>query len=197
MHEKKREKEMTRDLQAPPTVLRIFLIMFKLGALTFGGGWSVIAQMQQDIVEKRGWLTSEELMDLAVVGRSLPGIMVINTATQVGYHLLGIPGALAAIIGTALPSMLIIMAITLGYQKFRDNVIVAKALNGVRAAVLPILLTAVLTMKATALKNRKSYVVAGVSLLFCLFAPVSDIWVIIGGVIVGMLWMGGDDHAVS
>lgn len=179
------------------TLLELFLIMFKLGALTFGGGWSVIAQMQQDLVEKRRWLTSEELMDLAVVGRSLPGIMVINTATQVGYHLLGVPGAIAAILGTALPSMLIIMVITMFYQKFRDNIYVAKALNGVRAAVLPILLTAVITMKKTSLKNWKSYVVAGVSLLFCLFAPISDIWVIVAGVFVGLLWMGGDDHAVS
>lgn len=181
----------------PLSVLRLFFVMFKIGAFTFGGGWSVVAQMQQDLVEKRGWMGSEELTDLAVVGRSLPGIMVINTAALAGYHLLGIPGALAAIFGTALPSMFIICAITLCYQKFRDNAYVAKALNGVRAAVIPILFTAILTMKESALKHRGGYVLTALSFLVCAFAPVSDLWVIVVGAVIGFLWLGGKGDAVS
>lgn len=193
----KKEWKKKEQTGSPLSALRLFFVMFKIGALTFGGGWSVVAQMQQDLVEKRGWIGSEELMDLAVVGRSLPGIMVINTAALAGYHLLGIPGALAAIFGTALPSMLIICVITLCYQKFRDNLYVAKALNGVRAAVIPILITAILTMKETAFKHRAGYVLAAVSFLVCAFAPVSDLWVIVAGAVIGFLWLGGGDDAVS
>lgn len=179
------------------SVFWLFLVMFKIGALTFGGGWSVVAQMQQDLVEKKGWMNSEELMDLAVVGRSLPGIMVINTAALAGYHLLGIPGALAAIFGTALPSMLIICIITMCYQRFRDNMYVAKALNGVRAAVIPILITAIRTMKETAFRHRAGYVLAALSFLVCAFAPISDLWVIVAGAVVGFIWLGGKGDAVS
>jgi chromate transporter len=183
--------------KVPLSGWRLFGIMFKLGALTFGGGWSIIAQMQQELVERYGWLTSEELVDLALVGRSLPGIMVINTATLVGYHLKGIRGACLAIIGTSLPSMIIICVITFFYQKFRDNIYVAKALNGVRAVVLPIILSAAVTMKETALKNKLSYAIAAGALLICLFVPISNMWVVIGGAVIGLLWMGGKEDAVS
>ena len=201
--EQRKSKDPKKQEKNEASVCGLFFIMFKLGALTFGGGWSVVAQMQQDLVEKRGWLTSEELMDLATVGRSLPGIMVINTATLVGYHLQGVRGALAAILGTSLPSMIIICIITLFYQKFRDNVYVARALNGVRAAVLPILFSAVLTMKKTALKDRFGWILAFASLAVCLFAPVSDLWVVVAGAVIGFVWMGkeaekgGGDHVVS
>ena len=66
------------------------LVMLKIGLFTFGGGWSIVAQMQKEFVEKRGWLGEEELLDIVAIGRSFPGIMVVNTAVMLGYRIGGV-----------------------------------------------------------------------------------------------------------
>ena len=88
--------------------LQILLFFCKIGCFTFGGGWSIVAQMQQEFVEKRGWITEEELLDFTSVARSLPGIMIANTSLIFGYHMAGVPGALAAVVGITIPSVVII-----------------------------------------------------------------------------------------
>ncbi len=69
--------------------VELTLTMLKIGLFTFGGGWSIVAQMQKEFVEKRGWLTAEELLDIVAMGRSFPGIMVVNTSVMLGYTLGG------------------------------------------------------------------------------------------------------------
>ena len=112
---------------------------FLLGCYTFGGGWSIVAQMQKMYVIREKTLTQEELLDITSVGRSLPGTMIGNVACLYGYHVAGVLGALACIFGMILPPMIILSAITFFYPKFRDNVYVARAMVGVRAAVVPML----------------------------------------------------------
>ena len=76
----------------------LFWQFFKIGCYTFGGGWSIVAQMQKEYVEKRGWLTEEDLLDITSVGRSLPGLMIGNVSYLFGYHVAGFPGAVACVI---------------------------------------------------------------------------------------------------
>ena len=85
---KKQQWERTLDL---------FKVFFKFGCFTFGGGWSIVAQIQKEYVEKKHWITDEELLDFTSVGRSLPGLMIGNTSVLFGYHAAGIPGAMAAL----------------------------------------------------------------------------------------------------
>lgn len=95
----------------------LFLYFAKIGCFTFGGGWSIIAQMQEEFINKRHTLTEEELLDITSVAKSLPGIMITNISVIFGYRTAGIPGAVMATLGMATPSVAILTVVTMLYQR--------------------------------------------------------------------------------
>ena len=115
----------------------IFRNFFRFGCFTFGGGWSIVAQIQKEYVEKKKWITAEELLDFTSVGRSLPGLMIGNASVLFGYQAAGLAGALAALFGVIVPPFLIMIGVTVIYGLVKDNPYVARAMMGVRAAVAP------------------------------------------------------------
>jgi len=165
----------------------LFFFFFRIGFFTFGGGWSIIAQMTREFVEKRKWLTNEELMDMVSVAQSLPGIMIINCSVQFGYALGGVFCAFAAALGIALPSFIVLVAVTFCYNELSQNIYVARALVGVRAAVVPIIVSATLRLRKAALVDKLSWALAVFALCICLFTNLSRIVVIIIGGIAGLL----------
>ena len=142
------------------SVLSLFVQFLKFGCFTFGGGWSIVSQMQKIYVEERGCITNEELLDLTSVGRSLPGTMIGNIALLFGYRQAGFLGALACVLGMILPPMGILMVITLFYSAFRDSYWVAAAMTGIRTAVVPIILCAALPLMKSGLTRKISVVIA-------------------------------------
>ena len=166
--------------------LELFLYFFRIGWYTFGGGWSIIAQIQRDYVEKKHYITNEELLDLTSVGKSLPGVMVGNVTLLFGYHVAGVPGALLSLLGMSIPPILILTLITYLYTWFRDNTYVARALRGVRACVVPIIFSATLKLYPAALRDWFTYVIliAGTALL--LFTDINAILIIVGAAIIGL-----------
>lgn len=167
--------------------LELFGYYFHISWFTFGGGWSIVAQMQKDFVDGRGELTAEELLDIVSVGRSLPGTMIGNVAYLFGYRQAGILGGVLATVGLVIPPMLILSVLTVGYTMFRDNIWVGKLLNGVRAAVVPIILTAALKLRKGAFPNRLCYVLCiGGCVLNAAFG-VNCVLVILLGVIAGVV----------
>ena len=130
--------------------VELTLTMLKIGLFTFGGGWSIVAQMQKEFVEKRGWLTAEELLDIVAMGRSFPGIMVVNTSVMLGYTLGGLRCALLCGFGMSFPAFVVMCLVTGCYTAVRDNVWVARAMVGVRAAVEPKILTASMGIRQSA-----------------------------------------------
>ena len=98
----------------------MFLVLLKIGALTFGGGWSVIAQMEQEFVKKRGYLSQEKLLDIITVGRSLPGIMIINIGVLFGHHVGGVLGGVLAAFAIAIPSIVTLCVVALFYGSVKD-----------------------------------------------------------------------------
>lgn len=176
-------------------VLGLFFQFMKFGLFTFGGGWSIVAQMQQEFVEKRGWITEEELLDFTSVARSLPGIMIANTSLIFGYHMAGVPGALAAVVGITIPSVVIIALVTLVYDAFRSNPFVLRALTGVRAAVIPIILSAALRLRKGALKDWIGYALAAVAAVLSILG-VNNIIIILFGVAAGLLISEAKERAM-
>lgn len=162
------------------------LYFCKIGCFTFGGGWSIVAQMQQEFVEKRGWITEEELLDFTSVARSLPGIMIGNTSLIFGYHIAGIPGAIASVVGITIPSLIIIALVTLVYDAFRSNPYVLRALVGIRAAVLPIILSAALRLRKGAFKDWLGYALAALAVVLSML-KVGTILIVVLGVVAGLL----------
>ncbi len=168
-------------------IWEMFTYFFHISWFTFGGGWSIVAQMQKDYVDEKKELTSEELLDIVSVGRSLPGTMIGNVAYLFGYRQVGVIGGVVAVVGMVLPPMLILSVLTYCYVMFKDNVWVAKLLNGVRAAVVPIILSAALKLRNGAFPNKICYgLCIGGCILNVVFG-VNCVVVILLGVLAGIL----------
>ena len=116
-------------------LIRLFLTFLKIGVTTFGGGYAMIANFQETIVEKKKWLTEDEFMEIITVAESTPGPIAINVATFVGYKKKGFLGSLFATLGVVLPSLVIIFVISLVLDQFMENVSVQYAFNGIKVAV--------------------------------------------------------------
>lgn len=95
--------------------LLIFVYFIKIGTFTFGSGWSILAQMEQEFVDKRHWITKAELLDLLAVGKSLPGIMIINITMLFGYQMAGVAGGLVAVLGVLSPAFTLTLAASAGW----------------------------------------------------------------------------------
>ena len=168
--------------------LSVFTTFLKFGCFTFGGGWSIVAQMQKEYVEKRRWLTDEELLDYTSVGRSTPGLMIGNTSILFGYHVAGIPGALAALLGITIPPVLIMLLVVFVYDRVKDNLYVSRAMTGVRAAVVPIIISALLKLLKSGLKDAFCFLVAAAALGLCLFTNMNNALIVLLGAIAGLCW---------
>ena len=116
-------------------LIDLFLTFAKIGAFTFGGGYAMIALLDHECVDKKKWITEDELSDVTVIAESTPGPIAINCATFTGYKQAGMPGAIAATVGMILPSFLIILLIATFFETLLSYTIVANAFRGIRVAV--------------------------------------------------------------
>lgn len=161
----------------------MFITFFKIGAFTFGGGFAMIPIIQNEIVDKRKWISSEEFMDAISISQASPGPIATNTSIFIGYKLKGLRGALVCMLGTILPSVFIIVIIAKFFYQFRDNAIVEKVFLGIRPAVVALILTAVYKI---AYKSHLGYDKMLVGLLVALiivFFKVSPIYLVIAGAV--------------
>ena len=167
--------------------LEIFKTFLKFGCFTFGGGWGIVAQMQKEYVEKRKWITDEELLDFASVGRSTPGLMIGNASVFFGYHVAGVPGALAALLGIVIPPVVIMLGVVFLYDLVKDNPWVSRAMMGVRAAVAPIIFSALIKLFKSGMKDWLCYLVAIAALILCLFTNVNNVLIVLFGAAAGLM----------
>lgn len=116
-------------------LLTLFWAFFKIGLFTFGGGYAMIAQVKETIVEKKKWLEEDELLHIITIAESTPGPIAINMATYIGYKKKGVLGSACATLGVVLPSLVIIFAISLFLDAFMQNVYVQYAFAGIKCAV--------------------------------------------------------------
>lgn len=165
----------------------MFLEFAKFGCFTFGGGWSIIAQMQQMYVEKRKEITSQELLDLTSVAKSLPGTMIGNVAMLYGYRVGGLWGGLAAVFGMILPPLAVIVAISYFYAAFRANLWVSAAMEGMQAAVVPIIFSAAINLVKGSMPYPPCVLLLLISVAAYLFTDLNPIFLVILGVVLGLV----------
>ena len=168
-------------------IWEVFTYFFHISWFTFGGGWSIVAQMQKDYVEQKQELTDEELLDIVSVGRSLPGTMIGNVAYLFGYRQAGILGGVLSVVGMVLPPMIILSVLTYCYVLFQENIWVAKMLNGVRAAVVPIILSAAIKLCKGAFPEKICYALCIGGCVLNLVFGVNCVLVILLGVAAGLI----------
>ena len=116
-----------------------FKTFFKIGIFTLGGGYAMIPLIEEEVVNRKQWVSKDEMLDLIAIAQSCPGVFAINIATFIGYKLRKTRGAIATTIGTALPSFLIILAIAMFFSQFKDNRYVAAMFRGIRPAVVALI----------------------------------------------------------
>ncbi|MBS6955887.1 MAG: chromate transporter [Enterocloster asparagiformis] len=124
----------------------LFLTFAKIGLFTFGGGYAMISLIENSCVEKKGWITLDEMMNITVIAESTPGPIAINCATFVGYKQAGFRGSLFATLGIVLPSFLIIYTISMFLDHFLEIAVIANAFKGIKIAVGLLILDAAVNM---------------------------------------------------
>ena len=122
--------------------LSLFFTMLKIGLFTFGGGYAMIAILENEFVSKKGWIAKDEFLDMVAISESTPGPIAINSATYIGYKLLGIRGALAATVAMCIPSFVIIFSISLFFDAFLSLKAAQYAFRGIQVCVVYLILSA-------------------------------------------------------
>ncbi len=135
-------------------LLDLFLTFSKIGLFTFGGGYAMIAMIENSCVERKGWITHDEMMNVTVIAESTPGPIAINCATFTGYKQAGIAGALAATLGMIAPSFVVIYLISVFLDDFLELTVIASAFKGIKIAVGILILDAAIIM-VKKMKKRK------------------------------------------
>jgi len=170
-------------------MLELFLTFAKIGLFTFGGGYAMVALIEDACVERKKWITHEEMMDLTVIAESTPGPIAINCATYVGYRQKGFWGSVMATLGMVAPSFTIIYLISMFLDRFLEIALIAHAFRGMKLAVGLLIVNAALNMLQ---KMKKTPLSRGIFLSTCavmalcilLSCRISSIWLILaaGGV---------------
>ncbi|MGI6037971.1 MAG: chromate transporter [Limnochordia bacterium] len=152
---------------------------FKIGAFTFGGGLAMLPLIEREVIERRGWVDKDEILDIYALSQTVPGVIAVNSAMLIGYRLRGIPGAITASIGVISPSLIIIILIAMHFDQLMANAVIAKAMDGIRAAVAALILTAAVRVCRRTIKNRATLGIALMAFLLTSFTNLNVVFIFI------------------
>lgn len=166
----------------------LFSSFLKIGMFTIGGGYAMIPLMEEELVDRRKWLTREEFLDQLALSQSMPGVLAVNMATGVGYRLRGWRGAVSAIAGNIAVPIALILLLAMLFREFGGNVWVERFFMGVRPAVVALIAAPVFRLASSAgITWRTCWIPILAALLIWLF-DVSPIFVILVAALGGFLW---------
>ena len=157
------------------TLIDLFFTFCRIGGLTFGGGYAMLPMIQKEIVEEKKWATEEEVLDYYAVGQCTPGIIAVNTATFIGYKVQGIIGAIVATLGVVFPSLIIITIIAALLKNFASYAIIQHAFSGIRVVVIALIISAILKLAKTSIKNSITLIIAILAFISVAFVNLSPI----------------------
>ncbi len=167
--------------------IKLYLAFVKIGAFTFGGGLAMMPIMQRELIEKRGWVTEEELIDYFAIGQSTPGIIAVNVATFVGYKRLGWFGGIIGTLGVVTPSWVIIMLLAGAISSVDKYPLAQKALHGINVAVAALLTSVIVKFSKKTIKNVWNAFFMLLSFVLIYFFKVQSVWIIIAALVTGSL----------
>ena len=168
---------------------QLFWSFFKIGGLTFGGGLTMLPMLERELVDKRNWVTEEELLDCYAIGQCTPGIIAVNTATFVGYKREKVAGGIIATLGMVCPSILIITVVALFLRNFIDSVWFGHAIMGVRGVVCALLVNTVINLGKKSLKSIFAWIVCAVVFVLAFFTKLPTVIIVILAAVSGIVMM--------
>lgn len=169
------------------TLIDLFFTFCRIGGLTFGGGYAMLPMIQKEIVEEKKWATEEEVLDYYAVGQCTPGIIAVNTATFIGYKVQGIIGAIVATLGVVFPSLIIITIIAALLKNFASYAIIQHAFSGIRVVVIALIISAILKLAKTSIKNYITLIIAILAFISVAFVNLSPIYIVVVAACVGLI----------
>jgi len=167
--------------------LQIFYLFTKIGIFTIGGGYAVIPLIEKDIVS-RNWLSQKELYELIAITESLPGVFATNIAALVGYKINGLKGGILAALGTIIAPFCIIILIAMFFNKFQENIWVAKAFKALRPAVIALIIAPMFSVAKANNLTLKTSIFPITALILMIVFKVSPVWIVILGCLGGFLY---------
>lgn len=170
------------------TLWQLFRTMFVLSACTFGGGFVIVSLMKKKFVEELGWLEEDEMLDITAITQSSPGALPVNASVIIGYRISGLLGSCVAVLGTIIPPMVIISIISVFYNEFRTNPVIAIALQVMRAGVAAVILDVVWNLCENVCKTRRALYIGMMVVAFAavFFFDVSAMLIILSCLAVGI-----------
>jgi chromate transporter len=165
---------------------QLFFTFFKIGLFTFGGGLAMIPFIKNEVVDKKKWITSSEMIDVIAIAESTPGVLAVNTASYVGYKIGKFWGSFFSTIAVILPSLIVIIIISLFIQDFLEIQLVKYAFYGIKAGVTILIFRAALIIFKNAPKSTFGYTLMIFAFLLTLFNIYQSIILIISGAIIGL-----------
>ncbi len=175
----------------------MFYSFFKIGAFTIGGGYAMIPLIEKEVVDKKQWIDREEFVDMLALSQSAPGPIAINTAIFVGYKMAGPVGVIFTLLGSVLPSFLIILIIAAFFTGIKDSVAVERMFKGIRPAVVALIAAPVIRMGKSAKITKKTIIIPIIATILVAFLKITAVYVIIAAAVLGIIYgrfikKGGD-----
>ena len=170
------------------TYASLFASFFKIGLVTFGGGLAMLPILKRDLVDSKGWLTEDEILDDCAIGQSTPGVIAVNVATFVGYKRGGLIGSIFSTSGIVFPSLIIISLIAAFVSNFNELAWVQKALKGINVAVSVLLVKAVFSFGKKTVFDLCTFLIAALSFVLMFAFKVQGVWIVIGSALSGWLF---------
>ena len=159
--------------------LDIFTCFAKIGAFTIGGGYAMIPIIQKEVVDKRGWISEDDFMDILAISQSAPGILAVNISIFLGHKLKGTKGSIVATLGSTLPSFTIILLIAMFFAGYQDNPTVMAIFKGIRPVVVSLIAVPMINMAKKAKLNFYTGSLTIITALLIIFMKVSPLYILL------------------
>lgn len=167
----------------------LFWSYIKITSLVIGGGYAIIAAAQEEFVRRRGWLTDDDVLEMITITQTVPGILACNSAIYIGWRINGLRGAFAALLGSILPSLVIIICIAAAISSVAEmiqNAYVQGAFRGVIACIVGMVIVTALKMRKKAVKGWFGWLIAAGCLIGMSVFGVNPAWLIVGAIVLGV-----------
>lgn len=167
---------------------KLFIIFFKIGTFTIGGGYAMVPLIEKEVVDKKKWIDRDDFLDMLALAQSAPGPIAVDVAVFVGYKVAGIPGSIVSVLGSILTAFVVLLATAVYFTGVKDNVIIGRIFNGIRPAVVALIAAPVIRLGKSAKINRKTIIIPVITVILVAFLNVNPIYVILASIVVGLLF---------
>ena len=168
--------------------LQLFWTYLKIGTFTLGGGYVMLPMIEREVVQRRGWIDSEEFLNMIALAQAAPGLIAVNSAIFIGWRIGGWRGVIATVLGAVLPSFLIILAIAMVFQNYKDLPAVEAVFKGVRPAVVALIAAPLCRMAYSAKITWATAIIPIAGALLIWLGGLSPVWIIFVTVVATLLY---------